>query len=128
MDESWSLIDECLRAHPEDKGGVVTSTRAIWRAKVGDAGRAAADISAALEKGKGYVHFHHTAYNVASAYAVLSQPGPAVHWLRVAAETGWPCYPHYLNDPNLTNIRGDAGYIAFMAQLKARWERYRAMF
>jgi len=77
-------------------------------------------------KGKGFVHFHHTAYNIASAYALLHQPARALYWLRQAAETGWPCYPHFARDPNLDNIRNDPGFVEFMNQLKRQWERYRA--
>jgi TolB-like protein/DNA-binding winged helix-turn-helix (wHTH) protein/Flp pilus assembly protein TadD len=127
-EEAWTLMEEYLRVHPDDRGGVVTSTRAIWFAKAGDVGKAEADIRTALEKGKGFVHFHHTAYNVASAYAVLGRPGPAVQWLRVAAETGYPCYPHFASDPNLRQIWDSPAYIALMSELKVEWERYRTIF
>ena len=126
--ESWTVIDGFLRANPDDRAGVVTSIRALWFAKAGDAERAEADIRVAVQRGKGYVHFHHTAYNVASAYALLGLPGPAVEWLRAAADGGWPCYPHYANDSNLMKIRGDPAFIAFMVDLKAQWERYQALF
>jgi len=126
--EAWESMDGYLREHPEDRGGVVTSLRAIWFAKAGDRRRAEADIRAAVEKGKGYVHFHHAAYNIGSAYSLLGNAPRAVHWLRIAAETGWPCYPHIAGDPNLAKIRKDAGYAAFIAELSVQWERYRAMF
>jgi DNA-binding SARP family transcriptional activator/TolB-like protein/lipoprotein NlpI len=122
--EARALMDGYLRAHPEDRGGVVTSTRAIWFAKAGDERRAEEDIQTAVEKGKGFIHFHHTAYNIASAYALLGQPGRALQWLREAAETGWPCYPYFANDPNLTRIRTDPAYVTFMRELKATWESY----
>ena len=126
-DEAWSLLDGYLRSHPDDPGGVVTSTRAIWRAKAGDAPRAEADIASAIGKGRGFIHFHHTAYNIASAYALLHRPREALEWLRTAADTGWPCYPYFASDPNLEGIRGDPGYPVLMADLKAGWERYLAM-
>jgi len=40
------------------------------------------------------------------------------------AETGWPCYPYFANDPNLATLHGDPGYEAFMRELKAQWERF----
>jgi tetratricopeptide (TPR) repeat protein len=126
--EAWKLMEGYLQAHPEDRGGVVTSTRAIWFASAGDAGHAEADIHTAIEKGKGFVHFHHTAYNIASAYALLGRADLAMQFLRTAADGGWPCYPHFANDPNLTRIRADDRFIAFMNELKKQWERYRAMF
>jgi len=126
--EAWAVIDSFLRASPDDRAGLVTSVRALWYAKAGKAEQAEADIRAAVRRGKGFVHFHHTAYNVASAYALLGRSGPAVEWLRAAADGGWPCYPHYANDPNLMKIRGDPAFIAFMTDLKTRWERYQTLF
>jgi TolB-like protein/DNA-binding SARP family transcriptional activator len=124
--EASALMERYLRDHPEDRGGVVTSTRAILFAKTGDARRAEADIRTAIVKGRGFIHFHHTAYNIASAYALLRQPAPAVFWLRRAAEGGWPCYPYFARDPNLDHVRGDPDFVAFMEQLKRQWERYEA--
>src|SRR5918911_2778426 len=117
-------MEEYLRAHPDDPGGAVISTRAILRAKRGDVPGAGRDIASAVKKGEGFVHFHHTEYNIASAYALLHRPRPAVHWLRRAADEGWPCYPYFARDPNLDGIRGDAEVTAFMRELQARWERY----
>jgi serine/threonine-protein kinase len=124
--EAAALMERYLRDHPEDRGGVVTSTRAILLAKAGDAQRAEANVQTAIKKGKGFGHFHHTAYNIASVYALLRQPTRAVYWLRQAAEGGWPCYPYFERDPNLDHIRNDPDFIAFMRELKAQWERYRA--
>jgi len=124
--EAAALMERYLRDHPEDRGGVVTSTRAILFAKAGDAQRAEADVRTAIEKGRGFSHFHHTAYNIASVYALLRQPTRAAYWLRLAAEGGWPCYPYFARDPNLDNIRGDPSIVAFMRELKAQWERYQS--
>jgi len=124
--EASVLMEAYLRAHHEDRGGVVRSTRAILRAKRGDTAGAAADIREAVAAGTGFVHFHHTAYNIASVYAILRQPSSALHWLHRAADEGWPCYPYFANDPNLANIRDDPDFITFMRELKAQWERYRA--
>src|SRR5438045_172697 len=125
-DEASTLMERYLRDHPEDRGGVVTSTRAIFFAKTGDARRAEADIRTAIVKGRGFIHFHHTAYNIASAYALLRQTTRALYWLHRAAEGGWPCYPSFARDPNLDRIRGDADFVEFMKQLKQQWQRNEA--
>jgi TolB-like protein/DNA-binding SARP family transcriptional activator len=124
--EAGAFMEQYLRTHPADPGGVVRSTRAILRAKAGDARGAAQDIRQAERSGRGFVHFHHTAYSIASAYAILRQPTPALRWLRRAAEEGWPCYPYFATDPNLDRIRNDPEVGAYMRELKRRWERYRA--
>jgi len=101
----------------------MTSLRAIVSAKRGDARRAEADIQSAIEKGKGFVHFHHTEYNIAAVYALLRQPRASVEWLRRAAAEGWPCYPLFVSDHNLDNIRNDPGFVSFLREQKAQWER-----
>src|SRR5213083_1060083 len=125
-DSAFAVIRNYLRAHPEDRGGVVTSARAVWFAMAGDARRAEQDIQTAVQKGKGYIHFHHAAYHIALAYALLHRPDSAVQWLRTTAEGGLPCYPLFERDPFLDNIRSDPGFVAFLREQKAQWERYRA--
>jgi tetratricopeptide (TPR) repeat protein len=126
-DSAFALIQSYLRAHPEDRGGVVSSARAVWFAMAGDGARAHRDIQTAVEKGKGFIHFHHAAYHIALAYALLHQPDSAVTWLRRVAHGGMPCYPLFASDPFLNNIRTHGAFVAFMREQKAEWERYRAM-
>jgi serine/threonine-protein kinase len=123
-DEAATLMEEYLRAHPEDVGGLVRSTRAILRARLGDSTGAEADIRQAVGAGQGFIHFHHSEYNIASAYALLGHTRAAVLWLRHAADDGWPCYSYFATDPNLATIRSDPGFREFMQDLKKRWTNY----
>ena len=125
-DSAFALIGSYLQAHPEDRGGVVTSARAVWFAMAGDARRAEQDIQTAVQKGKGYIHFHHAAYPIALGYALLHRPDSAVQWLHRVADGGMPCYPLFERDPFLDNIRSDPAFVAFLSEQKAQWERYRA--
>jgi hypothetical protein len=95
-------------------------------AKAGKEHEAEDAIQRAIEIGRGYAHFHHTAYNIASAYALMHRPEPAIKWLQVAAEEGFPWYPLFEGDANLDNLRKDARFISFMATLKRQWEHYNA--
>ncbi len=125
-DSAFAVIQNYLRKHREDRGGVVTSARAVWFALAGDAPRAVRDIQSAVQKGKGYIHFHHAGYHIALAYALLHRPDSAVHWLRTTADGGLPCYPLFERDPFLDNIRSDPGFVAFLREQQAQWERFRA--
>src|SRR5256712_1401227 len=124
--DASALIEHYLQDHPEDRGGLMTGLRAVVFAKQGDARRAETDIQSAVEKGKGFVHFHHTAYSIASAYALLRQSHASVDWLPPAAAEGLPCYPRFVGDFNLANIRNDPGFVSFLQEQKAQWERRRA--
>jgi len=124
-DEASRVVDAYLRATPRDPGGVVTSVRAILHAKAGEIAAAERDIQRVRQLGPGFGHFHHAAYNVASAFALLGRPGPAVEWLRRAVDDGLPCYPLLTTDPNLESLRRDPAFQALLADLKPQWERWR---
>jgi tetratricopeptide (TPR) repeat protein len=117
-----------LKAYPDDEGGNVTSVKAILLVKEGKQREAEATIQRAIEIGKGFGHFHHTAYNIASAYALMKKPDEAVNWLQNAADDGFPCYPYFEIDHNLDNLRQDARFITFMSKLKERWLKYKAEY
>jgi serine/threonine protein kinase/tetratricopeptide (TPR) repeat protein len=122
--EASTVIEDYLKTTPQDPGGVVTSVRALLHAKAGERRAAEEDIRRAAQMGAGFGHFHHTAYNIAAAYALLRQPGLAVHWLRRVVDDGLPCYPLLAKDPNLDNLRQDVGFVALLAELKPQWERW----
>jgi TolB-like protein/DNA-binding winged helix-turn-helix (wHTH) protein/Tfp pilus assembly protein PilF len=122
-EQALATTEEFLRNHPADEGGLVTSMQAMLFAAAGERQKAQDGIRIALQKESGFGHFHHTAYNIASAYALMNQPDPALKWLVKAAEDGLPCYTMFARDPRLDPLRTDARFVAFMAKLKERWQR-----
>jgi serine/threonine protein kinase/Flp pilus assembly protein TadD len=125
-EEASALIEQLLKDYPKDEGGQVISVKAMMLAKAGKQREAEAAIQHAIDIGRGYIHFHHTSYNMASAYALMNQPEPAMKWLQVTAEEGFPNYPLFEGDANLDNLRQDPRFIAFMANQKQQWEHYNA--
>ncbi|HMD18199.1 MAG TPA: protein kinase [Terriglobales bacterium] len=125
-EEASATIEQYLKDYPKDEGGIVTSVKAMMLAKAGKQSEAEATIEHAIEIGRGYAHFHHTSYNIASAYAMMHQPEPAIKWLQVTAEEGFPCYPLFESDANLDNLRKDARFVSFMATQKQQWEHFNA--
>ncbi len=125
-DEAAAMIEESLRKNPDDTGGVVHSVRAMLFAAAGDERQAGGNIKDAEEKGKGFIHFHHTAYDIACAYALMNKPESAIEWLQKAAEAGLPCYPLFERDHSLDHLRQDPRFITFMTKQKEQWEYYKA--
>jgi serine/threonine protein kinase/Tfp pilus assembly protein PilF len=125
-DEASALIERLLKDYPKDEGGQVISLKAMMLARAGKQPEAEAAIQHAIDIGRGYIHFHHTSYNIASAYALMHQPDPALQWLQVTAEEGFPNYPLFEGDANLDNLRKDPRFISFMAKMKEQWEHYNA--
>ena len=124
--EASELIDRFLRENPIDEGGVGTSVKAMMLAHDGKVEDALAAIKRADEIGRGFGHYHHTAFNIASAYALMNMQDQAVDYLQLAADDGFPCYPLFEADDSFVNIRRNSRYVALLAKLKQQWERYNA--
>ena len=125
-EEASEIIEKFFKDYPKDEGGAVTSVKAMMLAKAGKKREAEATIQHAIEIGRGYAHFHHTSYNIASAYALMNQPEQAMKWLQVTADEGFPCYPLFEGDANLDNLREDVRFISFMATQKQQWKHFAA--
>ena len=125
-EDSAAQIRDYLRTNPRDRGGVGNAMQALLFADAGQPALATRSIRAAIEKGKDFGHFHHAAYAIGTAYAVMKQPKDAVRWLRAAAEDGFPCYPFYESDPTLESLRSDPAFVEFMNAMRSDWERRKA--
>src|ERR1700741_4224179 len=125
-EEASALIERYFRDYSADKGGMVTSVKAMMLAKAGKNSEGEAAIQHAIGIGRGYAHFHHTSYNIASAYALMNEPGEAMRWLQVTADEGFPNYPLFEGDTQLDNLRKDPRFIAFMSQQKQQWKDFSA--
>lgn len=105
-----------------DQGGVIHATRALLRAKTGDRRGAEADIAAAIEAGKGFLHFHHTALTIGEVYATLGDLDRAMEWVERASNDGFPCYAFFEVDPHLAPLRATERFRSFLKQLRGEWE------
>ena len=124
--EAQERIDQLLKTGPPDRSGSLTSMQALLAADAGDALMAEHKIQEAVAKGRGYQHFHHVAYAVASSYALMNKPKQALHYLQIVADDGFPCYPLFAHDSNLDRLRNDPGFLTFLAEEKRQWEYFRA--
>jgi serine/threonine protein kinase len=124
--EASAIIEQFFKDYPKDEGGLVTSVKAMMLAKAGKNREAENTIQRAIDIGRGYAHFHHTSYNIATAYALMNKPDPALKWLQVTADEGFPCYPLFDGDTNLDSLRKDARFVSMMANLKQQWQHFDA--
>ena len=125
--EASATLEQLLKEYPEDSGGVFTSVQAVLAASAGQTRKAEDKIKSAVQKGKGFGHFHHTAYHIACAYALMNKREQAIDWLKIAAEDGFPCYPLFERDSNLDNLRQHPRFVDFMAKLRQEWEHYKTI-
>jgi tetratricopeptide (TPR) repeat protein len=122
--EAQETIDRYLKAKSPDGNASLTAMQALLAADEGNAALAERKIQEAIDKGKGYQHFHHIAYAVGSAYALLDKRDQALQYLRLAADDGFPCYPLFEHDSNLNHLRNDPRFLSFLAEQKKQWEYF----
>ena len=127
-EEAAATLEKFLKDYPADNRGLFTSLQAILAASAGQYREAEEKIQSAIERGKGFGHFHHTAYHIACAYAIMNRHEEAIKWLESVANDGFPCYVLFERDHNLDNLRQDARFQALLAKLKQQWEQYKTAF
>jgi tetratricopeptide (TPR) repeat protein len=125
-DEAWQMVQNAS-IELKDEGGTYAAMKAFIEASRGNTVEAEKLILLALENGKGYGHFHHTAYTIACAYALMNKPTEAIQFLEQAAETGFHCYPQFERDKNLKSLRKDPRFVTFLANEKQQWEHYKSL-
>ena len=110
-----------LDSHPTDSGGLISSTKAMVHALDHEESKAEDAIRIAASK-RGFGHFHHTQYQIASAYALMDKKDSAMEWLGKSVTQGFNCYPLFESDANLASLRSDARFIKFLAAEKERYD------
>ncbi len=125
--DAAAMLEQSLKDYPEDCGGLFTGAQALIAALAGDENTAERKIRSAVEKGKGFGHFHHTAYNIACTYSLMNKSDQAIKWLQAAADDGFRCYPLFEGDPFLDLLRKDSRFTTLMMRLKEQWEYYKTI-
>jgi tetratricopeptide (TPR) repeat protein len=67
-------------------------------------------------------------YKVAQAYAVLGDKAAALHMLRHSIGGGFFCYPYFVGDPLLQNIRNEPEFQTLMSEASQRHEQFKTKF
>jgi TolB-like protein/tRNA A-37 threonylcarbamoyl transferase component Bud32 len=125
--EARQVTDGYIAEHPKDLGGMNSAFAALLAADAGDLSRMEPLVRRAQQNGKGYGHFHHTAFTLARAYALAGDAPNAIRWLQQSADDGFPCYPVFEHDSALDRIRGERAFQQFLATQKPIWERFRRL-
>jgi tetratricopeptide (TPR) repeat protein len=104
----------------------MASARAVLLARLGRRAESEAAIRQAMT-GESTSHFHHAAFNIASAYALMGRSDDALRWLERTASDGMPAYSLFANDPTLASLRTDPRFVKFLAAERERHERLTAI-
>jgi tetratricopeptide (TPR) repeat protein len=118
FDKAELIINEILKKRPKDIP--MNAVLAVLKAKKKDEEGALQSIRIAEQgatNSKG--HFHHVAYDIGSAYALLGNKVKALYWLNWAVENGFPCYTSFSEDTFLKDLKGDAPFDQLLKELRS---------
>ncbi|HEY4053501.1 MAG TPA: winged helix-turn-helix domain-containing protein [Terriglobales bacterium] len=119
FEEASRKIDEALKILPEEP--LIISLQGTLHALMGK-GEAALDcINKACANPKSFGHAHHTYYQIACILAITERPEPAFEWLDRSVSSGFACWPFFLKDPCLENLRAMPEFEMLISTLQAKY-------
>jgi DNA-binding winged helix-turn-helix (wHTH) protein/tetratricopeptide (TPR) repeat protein len=123
MMEEWhaakALLDEAVKILPDEP--LTASLFGVFYALRGKPERALECLNRACASPKSFGHAHHTYYQVACILALLERPTEAFEWLERSVSTGFACWPFFMKDPWLRNLRGLAEFDVLVSSLQAQY-------
>jgi TolB-like protein/Tfp pilus assembly protein PilF len=117
--EAKGLLDEALRLLPEDP--MIVSLQGVFHALAGKHEQALKCLHHACASPKSFGHSHHTYYQIASILALLGKHKAAFEWLERSVGAGFACWPFFLKDSCLQNLRGLPEFEVLVSSLQAKY-------
>ncbi len=119
LEKAAELVAEAVSACPDEP--LVVSLQGLVQAHLGQTGFAVQAVAKACASPFSFGHSHHTHYQIACIHAVLGDKQSAMHWLERAVDTGFPCWPFFLRDGSLNNLRGLPEFGDLIATLQSEF-------
>ena len=121
-EEARGLLLNKLEIRPKDPS--LNGAWAVLLSKNGDKVNALKAIDIVENTKVKANHFHHIAYNIGVAYAILNEKEKSLYWLRWAAENGLPNYSFFRNDPLLGSLKEYPPFQTLLTELKVSEKKY----
>jgi DNA-binding winged helix-turn-helix (wHTH) protein/tetratricopeptide (TPR) repeat protein len=119
LKEARTLLDEALKLLAEEP--LIVSLEGVYYALTGLAGKALDCLTTACASPKSFGHAHHTYYQIACILSLLERREAAFEWLERSVTSGFACWPFFLKDPYLKNIRELPGFEVLVSSLQGRY-------
>lgn len=118
-DQARNLLDEAAHLVPDEP--LVISLQGVLHASLGESGKALDCVNRACTNPKSFGHAHHTYYQIASIFSLLDRIDIAMEWLERSVDTGFACWPFFLKDPCLKNLRRHPRFELLVSSLQAKY-------
>jgi DNA-binding winged helix-turn-helix (wHTH) protein/TolB-like protein/Tfp pilus assembly protein PilF len=118
LKEAKILLDEAVQLLPEEP--LIVSLQGVFYALTGKVGKALDCLTRASTSPKSFGHAHHSYYQFACILALLGRREAAFEWLERSVSSGFACWPFFLKDPCLKNLRELPGFEVLVSSLQAK--------
>ena len=117
--EAKVLLDQAGRLLPDEP--LIISLQGVYYALTGKERTALECLTKACANPKSFGHVHHTYYQIACILALLGRQQPAFEWLERSVSAGFACWPFFLKDHCLKNLRGLPAFDVLVSSLQAKY-------
>jgi len=118
-DEARRLINQANELLPDEP--MIVSLEGVLHALTGRNVEALDCVTRACSNPKTFGHAHHTYYQIACTLALTGRRQPAFEWLERSVGTGFACWPFFMKDPCLQNLRGMSEFELLVSTLQAKY-------
>jgi TolB-like protein/Flp pilus assembly protein TadD len=119
FENAAKYVDEAVNAHPDEP--MLVSLQGLVQAHLGRTDQARQAAAKACASPISFGHSHHTYYQIACISAVLGDLQSAMRWLERAVDTGFACWPFFLRDGSLDNLRSSLEFQDLIATLQSEF-------
>jgi DNA-binding winged helix-turn-helix (wHTH) protein/tetratricopeptide (TPR) repeat protein len=119
LSEAKILLDEAAQLLPEEP--LLVSLLGVFYASTGIEGKALDCLTTACASPKSFGHAHHSYYQIACILGLLGRREAAFEWLERSVSSGFACWPFFLKDPYLKNLRELPAFEVLVSSLQARY-------
>jgi len=119
LKEARSLLDEAVQLLPEEP--LIVSLEGVYYASTGLAAKALDCLTTACASPKSFGHAHHSYYQIACILAMLERRHAGFEWLERSVTSGFACWPFFLKDPHLKNLRELPEFEVLVSSLQGKY-------
>jgi DNA-binding winged helix-turn-helix (wHTH) protein/tetratricopeptide (TPR) repeat protein len=124
--QAKALLDQAVELLPEEP--LIVSLLGVFYALTGKAGPAFECLTRACSSAKSFGHAHHSYYQIACILAVLERREAAFEWLERSVSSGFACWPFFLKDSCLQNLRSLPEFEVLVGSLQAKYPNHLGLF
>jgi tetratricopeptide (TPR) repeat protein len=117
--EARAQLHKAVKLLPEEP--LIISLEGVYNALNGSEGKALDCLTTACASPKSFGHAHHSYYQIACILALLERREAAFEWLERSVSSGYACWPFFLKDPCLKNLRELPAFEVLVSSLQAKY-------